>query len=58
MCLSRKVWYHLRDDDRFPDIKFKCLGKIVLLIWKYCRCYVEGEPIKSNISKENTIERI
>lgn len=44
---SAVIW-----DDRVSDSKLRCVGKIVLLIWKYCRCYVESETLKSNTSKE------
>lgn len=40
-------------DDRVSDVKLRCVGKIVRLIWKCYRCYVESEPLKSNTSKEN-----
>lgn len=40
-------------DDRVSDSKFRCVDEIVLLVWKYYRCYIESEPLKSNTSKEN-----
>ena len=40
-------------DDQLSDSKFRCVAKIVLSRWKYCRCYLGSETLKSNTSREN-----